>query len=59
MMGTKRRRLNENIPDKKSESDNQIDTPISDKSTVKSINKSTLAAQGPVDDDDKNESQKV
>ena len=55
----KRRRLNENNPDKKSDRDSQSDTPISGKSTVKSINKSTLVAQGPADDDDKNESQKV
>ena len=52
----KRRRSNENNPNKKPNGDSQSDTPISEKSTVKSINKSTLAAQGPVDDDDKNES---
>ena len=51
----RRRRFNENYPDKNSDSDNQSDTPISEKSTVNSINKSTLVAQGPVDDDDKNE----
>ena len=55
----KRRRLNKNNPDKKSDSDSQSDTPISEKSTVKSINKSTLVAQGPVDDDDENESRKA
>ena len=59
MLERKRRRLNENIPDKKSDGDSQSNTPISEKSTVKSINKSTLVAQGPVDDDDKNESRKV
>ena len=55
----KRRRLNENNPDKKSDRDSQSDTPISGKSTVISINKSTLVAQGPADDDDKDKSQKV
>ena len=52
----KRRRFNENNPDKKSDGDNQSDTPISEKSTVNSINKSTVVAQGPADDDDENES---
>ena len=51
----KRRRFNVNNPDKKSDGDNQSDTPISEKSTVSSINKSTLVAQGPADDDDENE----
>ena len=55
----KRRRLNENNPDKKSDSNNQNDTPICEKSTVNSINKSTLVAQGPADDDDENELHKV
>ena len=43
----------------KSDGDSQSDTLISEKSTVKSINKSTLVAQGPVDDDDENKSQKA
>ena len=51
----KRRRFNENNPDKKSDGDSQSDTPISEKSTVNSINKSTLVAQGPAVDDDENE----
>ena len=50
----KRRRLNENNPEKKSDGDNHSDTPISKKSTVNPINKSTVEAQGPADDDDKN-----
>ena len=54
-----RRQFNENNPDKKPNGDSQSDIPISEKSTVKSINKSTLVAQGPVDDDDKNEPCKV
>ena len=55
----KRRRLNENNPDKKSDDDNQSDRPISGKSTINSINKSTLVAQGPPNDDDENESRKA
>ena len=55
----KRRRLNENDPDKKSEDYNQSDAPINKRSTVNSINKSTSVAQGPADDDDKNESRKA
>ena len=55
----KRRRFNENNPNKKSDGDNQSDTPISEKSTENSINKSTLVAQGPADDDDENESRKA
>ena len=55
----KRRQFNENNPDKKSDSDNQSDMPISKKSTVDSINKSTSVVQGPADDDDKNELQKA
>ena len=55
----KRRRLDENNPNKKSDDDNQSDRPISEMSTINSINKSTLVAQGPVDDDDENESQKA
>ena len=55
----KRRRFNESNPDKKSDGDNQSDTPISEKSTVSIINKSTLVAQGPADDDDENEPRKA
>ena len=55
----KRRQFNENNPNKKSDSDNQSDTPLSEKSTLNSIHKSTLVAQGPADDDDDNESQKA
>ena len=55
----KRRRFNENNPDKKPDDDSQSDAPLSKKSTVNSINKSTLIAQGPADDDDKNESRKA
>ena len=55
----KRRRLNENNPDKKSDDYNHSDTPIIKRSTVNSINKSTSEVQGPADDDDKNESRKA
>ena len=55
----KRRQFNENNPDKKPNGDSQSDILISEKSTVKSINKSTLVAQGPADDDDENELRKV
>ena len=48
----KRRQLNENNPNKKSDDDNQSDRPINEKITINSINKSTMVAQGPVDDDD-------
>ena len=54
MLERKRKRLNENNPDKKPDGDSQSDTPISEKGTVKSINKSTSVAQGPADDDDNN-----
>ena len=59
MLERQRRQLIENTPDKKSDGDSQSDTPISEKSTIKSINKSTLMAQGPADDENKNESRKV
>ena len=55
----KRRKFNQNNVDKRPDSYSQSDTPISEKSTVKSINKSTLVAQGPADNDDKNESCKA
>ena len=55
----KRRQFNENNPDKKPYGDSQSDILISEKHAVKSINKSTLVAQGPVDDDDENESHKA
>ena len=55
----KRRRFNENNPDKKPDGDSQSDTPISKKGTINSINKSTLVAQGPADDYDENELRKA
>ena len=59
MLERKRRQFNENNPDKKSDDYNQSDAPISEKSTVNSINKSTSVVQGPVDNDNENESRKV
>ena len=55
----KRRRLNENNPDKKSDDYNQSDAPISKRSTVNSINESTSEVQGPADDDNENELRKA
>ena len=55
----KRRPLNENDPNKKSDNYNQSDTPITKRSTVNSINKSTSEVQGPMDDDNENESRKA
>ena len=55
----KKRRLNKNNPDKKSDDNNQCDTPIGEKSTANSINESTSVAQGPADDDNKNELRKA
>ena len=51
----KRRRLNENNPNKKQDGDSQRDAPLNKKSTVNSINESAMIVQGPADDDDKNE----
>ena len=55
----KRRPLNENDPDKKSDDYNQSDAPINKRSTVNSINESTSEVQGPMDDDNENESRKA
>ena len=55
----KRRQFNENNPNEKPNGDSHSDISISENHTVKSINKSTLVAQGPVDDDDENESCKA
>ena len=59
MLERKRRRFNENNPDKKSDNYNQSDALLSKRGTVNSINKSTSVVQGPADDDNKNESPKV
>ena len=59
MLERKRRRFNKNHPDQKPEDIDQNGAPISKRSTVNSINKSTSEVRGPVDDDNKNESQKA
>ena len=59
MLERKRRRLNENNPDKKPDNYNQSDAPISKRSTVNSINESTSEVQGPADDDNENELRKA
>ena len=59
MLDRKRRRFNENTPDEKPHGACQSDTSINENHTVKSINKSTMVEQGPLDDDDKNESRKA
>ena len=59
MLERKRRRFSKNAPDEKPHGDSQSDTSISENCTVKSANKSTIVAQGPADDDDKNESCKA
>ena len=58
-MERKKGQLNENNPDKKTDDYNQCETPISKKITENSINELTPVAQGQVDDDNKNESQKA
>ena len=55
----KRRLLNENDPNKKSDDYNQSDATINKRSTVCSINESTSEVQGPMDDDNENESRKA
>ena len=59
MLERRKRRLNENDPDKKSDDYNQSEAPINKSSTVNSINKSTLEVQGPMDDDNENELRKA
>ena len=55
----KKRRFNNNNPKEKTDDNNQCDTLISEKSTENSINELTPMAQGPAEDDNKNESQKA
>ena len=55
----KRRRLSENDPDQNSDDYNQSDASINKMGTVNSINESLSEVQGPKDDNNKNESQKV
>ena len=55
----KKRRFNNNDSEVKTDDNNQCDTPISEKGTENSINELTPVAQGPAEDDNKNESQKA
>ena len=55
----KRRRLSKEDPDKNSDTCNQSDTPINKLSSMNSINESMSEVQGPMDDNNKNESRKA
>ena len=55
----KKRRFNNNNPKEKTDNNNQCDTPISGKGTENSINELTPVAQGPTEDNKKNESRKA
>ena len=55
----KKRRLSENDPDWNSEDYNQSDASINKMSTVNSNNESLSEVQGPMDDNNKNESRKA
>ena len=59
MLERKRKRFNENTPNENPHGDSQSNTLISENPTVKSITKSTGVAQGPADDNDKNELHKA
>ena len=55
----KKRRLNNNNPEEKTDDYNQCEAPINEKSTENSINELTPVAQGPTEDDNKNELRKA
>ena len=55
----KKRRLNNNNPEEKTDNNNQCEAPINEKHTENSINELTPVAQGPTEDDNKNESRKA
>ena len=55
----KKRQFNNNDPEEKTDNNNQCDTPISERGTENSINELTPVAQGPTEDDNKNESRKA
>ena len=55
----KERRFNYNDPEEKSDNNNQCDTMISDGGTENSINETVPEAQGPTEDNNKNESWKA
>ena len=55
----KKRRFNNYDPKEKTDDNNQCDTLISEKGTENSTNELTPVAQGPTEDDNKNESRKA
>ena len=55
----KKRRFNDNNPEEKTDNNNQCDILISEKSTENSINELMPVAQGPTEDNNKNESRKA
>ena len=55
----KKRRLNNNDPEEKTDDYNQCDTPINEKCTENTFNELTPVAQGPTEDDNKNKSRKA
>ena len=55
----KKRQFNNINPEEKTDDDNQCDTPISGKGTEKSITELTPMAQGPTEDNNKNEKRKA
>ena len=55
----KKRRLNNNDPEEKTDDYDQCDTPINEKCTENTFNELTPVAQGPTEDDNKNESRKA
>ena len=55
----KKRRFNNYDPEEKTDNNNQCDMLISEKGTENSINELTPVAQGPTEDDSKNESRKA
>ena len=55
----KRRQLNKSSPDKNAHGVSQSDTSINENHTENAFNKVTMVVQGPSDDNDENESQKV
>ena len=55
----KKRRFNNNNPEEKTDDNNQCDTPISEKGTENSINEIAPMAQGPTEDNNKNELRKA
>ena len=55
----KKRRFNYNDPKEKTDDSNQCDTLISERGTEKSINELTPEAQGPTEEDNKNELRKA